>query len=288
MTDPHLTVADKRKAFRKLHEAGCFVIPNPWDIGTARYLRHLGFKALATTSAGFAFSQGLPDSAVPLDMMLHHIREIAGSTELPINADFEGGYADDPDEVAENVRLCVETGVSGLSIEDSTGDSDNPLYELDFAVARMRAARAAIDRAGGEVMLTGRAECFIVGRPDLDDAIRRLKAYADAGADCLYAPGLRTRDLIAAVIKAVAPQPVNVLMPGALGITVAELAQLGARRISVGGTLARIAWGGFIRAAREIATDGRFDAFAGSPANIELNNFFRDDLKKRTSADDAA
>ena len=275
------TVVEKRAAFRKLHAGGCFVIPNPWDIGTTRYLQHLGFKALATTSAGFAFSRGLPDAAVSRDDMLAHIAEIVAATDLPVNADFEGGYAQAPEGVAESVRLCVETGVAGLSIEDSTGDKNEPLYDLDLAVARMKAARAAIDKAGGDFLLTGRAECFLVGRPDLDETVRRLKAYSAAGADCLYAPGIRTPEQIAAVVKAAAPKPVNVLMPGALGITVADLEALGVRRISVGGTLARVAWGAFIRATKEIASDGRFDAFKEAAAHAEINGFFRDDMKTR-------
>jgi 2-methylisocitrate lyase-like PEP mutase family enzyme len=275
------TVVEKRAAFRKLHAGGCFVIPNPWDIGTTRYLQHLGFKALATTSAGFAFSRGLPDAAVSRDDMLAHIAEIVAATDLPVNADFEGGYAQAPEGVAESVRLCVETGVAGLSIEDSTGDKNEPLYDLDLAVARMKAARAAIDKVGGDVLLTGRAECFLVGRPDLDETVRRLKAYSAAGADCLYAPGIRTPEQIAAVVKAAAPKPVNVLMPGALGITVADLESLGVRRISVGGTLARVAWGAFIRATKEIASDGRFDAFKEAAAHAEINGFFRDDMKTR-------
>jgi len=275
------TVVEKRAAFRKLHAGGCFVIPNPWDIGTTRYLQHLGFKALATTSAGFAFSRGLPDAAVSRDDMLAHIAEIVAATDLPVNADFEGGYAQASEGVAESVRLCVETGVAGLSIEDSTGDKNEPLYDLDLAVARMKAARAAIDKVGGDVLLTGRAECFLVGRPDLDETVRRLKAYSTAGADCLYAPGIRTPEQIAAVVKAAAPKPVNVLMPGALGITVADLEALGVRRISVGGTLARVAWGAFIRATKEIASDGRFDAFKDAAAHAEINGFFRDDMKTR-------
>ncbi len=275
------SVQDKRRAFRRLHEAGCFVIPNPWDVGTARYLQHLGFEALATTSAGFAFSQGRPDGAVPRDMMLAHIREIVMATDVPVNADFEGGYAREPDGVAESVRLCVATGVAGLSIEDSTGDQANPLYDLDHAVARIRAARAAIDRAGGEVLLAGRAECFLVGRPDLDETIRRLVAYAQAGADVLYAPGIRTRDQISAVVKAVTPKPVNVLMGSATELTVRDLADLGVRRISVGGALARAAWGGFIRAAKEIAEAGRFDGFADAAPSADLNRLFRDDLAQR-------
>jgi 2-methylisocitrate lyase-like PEP mutase family enzyme len=276
-----VTIAEKRATFRKLHAAGCFVIPNPWDIGTTRYLQHLGFKALATTSAGFAFSRGLPDAAVSRDDMLAHIAEIVAATDLPVNADFEGGYADAPEGVAESVRLCVETGVAGLSIEDSTGDKDKPLYDLDLAVARMKAARAAVDKVGGDVLLTGRAECFLVGRPDLDETVRRLKAYSAAGADCLYAPGIRTPEQIAAVVKAAAPKPVNVLMPGSLGFTVSDLEALGVRRISVGGTLARVAWGAFIRAAKAIASEGRFDAFKDAAAHADTNGFFRDDMKTR-------
>ncbi len=275
--------ADKCAHFRALHESGCFVLPNPWDVGTARYLQGLGFKALATTSAGFAFAQGIADGAVPRDRMLAHIREIVAATDLPVNADFEGGYADETAGVAESVRLCVETGVAGLSIEDSTGDDVHPLYDFDLALARVRAARAAIDKAGGKVIFTARSEGFIRGRPDLAETIRRLKAYADAGADCLYAPGIRTRDEIAAVVKAVAPKPVNLLMSTASGLTVKDVAAMGVRRISVGGTLARVAWSAFIRSAREIAEQGKFDSFAGTMPNTELNAFFRDDFKRRSS-----
>jgi 2-methylisocitrate lyase-like PEP mutase family enzyme len=278
-----MSISDARAAFRKLHDSGCFVIPNPWDVGTARYLRHCGFKALATTSSGAAFSMGLPDTdgAVTRDMALAHIRTIVEATELPVNADFEAGYAHEPEAVAENVRLCVATGVAGLSIEDATGDKGQPLYDLGIAIARIRAARQAIDRSGADVMLVGRAECFLVGRPDLNETIARLGAYASAGADCLYAPGIRTADEIAAVVKAVAPKPVNVLMSAATGLNVDDLATLGVRRISVGGALARVAWGGFMRAAKEIATQGRFDAFANAVPMAEINGFFRDDLKRR-------
>jgi len=272
---------EKRQTYRKLHESGCFVIPNPWDIGSARYLQHLGFKALASTSAGYAFAQGLPDNAVSRDMMLEHLRALCAATDVPVNADFEGGYAHEPDKVAENVRLCVATGVAGLSIEDSTSDKARPLYDLDAAVARIRAARAAIDKAGGDVVFTGRAECFLVGRPDLAEAIARLKAYADAGADCLYAPGIRTREQIDAVVKAVAPKPVNLLMPANLGLTVADIAALGVRRISVGGTLARVGWGAVIKSAKQIMGEGRFDTFADTAPHSELNAFFRDDMGKR-------
>jgi 2-methylisocitrate lyase-like PEP mutase family enzyme len=275
------TVAEKCAVYRRLHQSGCFVIPNPWDIGSARYLQGLGFKALASTSAGFAFTLGLPDGGVSRDTMLVHFRELAAATDVPINADFEGGYADAPEDVAESVRLCVATGVAGLSIEDSTSDPALPLYDFDLALARVRAARAVIDKAGGDVVFTARSEGFIRGRPDLAETIRRLKAFADAGADCLYAPGIKTRDEIAAVVKAVAPKPVNFLMASATNLTVNDLASLGVRRISLGGTLARVAWTALTRAAREIANEGKFASLAGTMANAELNAFFRDDMKKR-------
>ncbi|HEX4841888.1 MAG TPA: isocitrate lyase/phosphoenolpyruvate mutase family protein [bacterium] len=277
------TIAEKRHAFRRLHESGCFVIPNPWNAGTARYLQHLGFKALATTSSGAAFSMGLPDTdwALTRDPMLAHIRSIVQASDVPVNADFESGYADDPEILAENVRLCVETGVAGLSIEDSTGEASRPLYAFDLAVARIRAARAAIDRTGGDVLLVGRTEGFIAGVPDLAEAIRRLKAYAAAGADCLYAPGIRTREEIAAVVDAVAPKPVNLLIGGAIGLSVKDAADLGVRRISVGGALARVAWGSFIRAARGLAA-GTFDAFADAASGAELNRLFAEELRRRS------
>jgi 2-methylisocitrate lyase-like PEP mutase family enzyme len=277
------SISEKRQAFRRLHENGCFVIPNPFDIGTARYLQHLGFKALATTSAGFAFSHGLPDNGVPREMMLAHIAEIVAATDVPVNADFEGGYAHDPKGVAESVRLCCETGVAGLSIEDSTGDAANPLYDFEHALDRVRAARAAIDKAGGEVIFTARSEGFIRGRPDMAETVRRLKTFADAGADCLYAPGLKTREEMKTVIEAVAPKPVNILIGTPSDINVSDLAKLGARRISVGGSLARAAWGGFIRAAKEIAEAGTFNGFADAAPGADLNKLFRDDAKARHS-----
>jgi 2-methylisocitrate lyase-like PEP mutase family enzyme len=275
------TIAERRRAFRTLHERGCFVIPNPWDVGSARYLQHLGFKALASTSAGFAFAQGLPDNRVSRDMVLAHLREIVAATDVPVNADFEGGFADAPDGVAESVTLCVATGVAGLSIEDSTGDKERPLYDFDLAVARVRAARTAIDKAGGDVVFTARTEGFLVGRPDIDETIRRLKAFAAAGADCLYAPGLRTRELIGAVTAAVAPKPVNVIMSAPLGITVGDLAGLGVRRISVGSAFARVAWGALMRAAKDVAVEGRFDSLAGGAPHQELNALFAADMKTR-------
>ncbi len=275
------TIADKRRTFRTLHQSGCFVIPNPWDVGSARYLQHLGFKAIASTSAGFAFAQGYPDGAVPRDVMLEHLHALAHASDLPLNADFEAGYADDLAGVAESVRLAVEAGVSGLSIEDGV---DRKLYSIDDAIARVKAARVAIDKAGGEVLLVGRCEGILWGRSDLDETIARLKTYANAGADCLYAPGIKSREQIAAVVNAVAPKPVNLLMSsGAQPLTVADLAALGVRRISVGGALARVAWGGVMRVAKQIAEEGRFDGLNDSAPGAELNALFRDDLKKRRS-----
>ena len=277
-----VSTADKRTRFRELHESGCFAIPNPWDVGSTRFLQHLGFSALATTSAGFAFSMARPDGGVPRQMMLDHIRTIVESTDLPVNADFENGHATDAAGVAESVTLCVATGVAGLSIEDSTGDRDNPLFEIDEAVERIRAARKAIDAAGGDVLLTGRAECFFVGRPDLEDAITRLKAYSAAGADCLYAPGIRTPEQIAAVVDAVAPKPVNVLVGSASALTLAGLKELGVRRVSVGGGLAMVAWASFVNAATQLAEAGTFDGFLSSRPPADLNSIFREDLRKRT------
>jgi len=283
MTNPRPSTAEKRHAFRKLHEAGCFVIPNPWNVGSARYLQGLGFKALATTSAGHAHAQGYPDGVQGRDQVLAHFQELAEATDVPLNADFEDGFAPDPEGVAENVLRCIATGVSGLSIEDSPNDGKTPLYDLDVAVVRVKAARAAVDRAGGEVVFTARAENFVRGVNDLDDAIRRLQAYAQAGADCLYAPGINKREQIEAVVKAVAPKPVNFLNSGAFGFTVDDLAAMGVRRISVGGSLARVAMHAFIRTATEIARDGKFDGFTGLITNPELNKFFREDRKALSS-----
>jgi 2-methylisocitrate lyase-like PEP mutase family enzyme len=272
------TTAEKRQTFRKLHEAGCFVIPNPWNVGTARYLQGLGFKALATTSAGHAHSLGFPDGGQSLDAVLAHYRELAEATDVPLNADFENGFADDPEGVAANVTRCIATGVAGLSVEDSPKDA-RPLYELDGAVARVKAARAALDRAGGDVVFTARAENFIRGVPDLDDVIRRLKAYAAAGADCLYAPGIRTREQIEAVVKAVAPKPVNFLAGWAMEFKVSDIAAMGVRRISVGGSLSRAAMHAFVKTATQIANEGIFDGFDGLTSNAELNKFFSADRK---------
>jgi len=277
MTSSRPSTAEKRKAFRKLHEQGCFVIPNPWNVGSARYLQGLGFKALATTSSGHAHSQGFADGAQTLDDVLAHYRELAAATDVPLNADFENAFADDPEGVANNVTRCIATGVAGLSVEDWSGTA---IYPFDQAMARVKAARAAIDRAGGDVVFTGRAENFIHGVADLDDTMRRLKAYAAAGADCLYAPGIRTREQIEAVVKAVAPKPVNFLNSGAFGFTVADLAAMGVRRISVGGSLARVAMHAFIKTATEIAKDGKFDGFANLISNAELNKFFGEDRGK--------
>ena len=252
-------VQAKRDTFRRLHASGCFVIPNPWDVGSARYLASLGFPAVATTSSGFAWSRGRADNAVTLEEVLQHFADLATGVDVPVNADFEGGFAVEPADVAANVHRAVATGVAGLSIEDSTGDASAPLHEFGLAVERVRAAAAAL--AGSGVLLVARSEGFISGRPHLAETVRRLSAYAEAGADCLYAPGIRTREEIASVVRAVAPKPVNVLV-GSDFTTVSEMAALGVRRISVGGALARAAWGGFLRAAREIAERGTFAALA--------------------------
>ena len=264
--------------FRALHESGCFILPNPWDIGSAKYLRHLGFKALATTSAGFAFTRGLPDSvkALSRDAMLAHIREIVTATPLPVNADFQSGYADDPEDVAANVRLCVQTGVAGLSIEDATGNRSAPLYEHARAIERMRAARKAIDATGIPVVLTARCESWLVGHPDAARIAReRLVAFSDAGADCLFAPGVRDPETISTIVKAVAPKPVNILISSPVpGLSLSRLADIGVRRISVGSALARVAWGAFIHAARNIAETGSFDALAVAVPFSDLNGLF--------------
>ena len=269
-------VSARRRAFRQLHQSGCFVIPNPWDIGSARYLQGLGFKALASTSSGAAWRHAKADGQLSVEETLVHLREMVAATELPVNADFEQGFAPDAAGVARNVRLAVDTGVAGLSIEDSTGDASEPLRDIAAAARRIQAARAAIDETGGETLLVGRAENFIVGRPDLHDAIRRLQAYAEAGADCLYAPGIKTREQIAAVVAAVAPKPVNLLIGFTTELTLRDIEALGVRRVSVGGALARTAWGGFMRAAQTIAAEGKFDGFANAAAGGELNALFRE------------
>lgn len=267
--------SDRIRLFRALHQSGCFVLPNPWDVGSARLLVQLGFKALATTSSGFAWSRGRPDNGVSLGATLAHLREISAAVDVPINADFEGGFAVSPDGVAANVEAGARTGVAGLSIEDSTGDAANPLFDFDLAVERIAAAREAIDRSSTGVLLVGRSEGFITGRPDLKETIRRLVAYAGAGADCLYAPGIRTRDEIAAIVQAVAPKPVNVLVGGDF-TTVEDMAALGVRRISVGGALARAALGGLLDAAREIADHGTFGGLARAVPFDTINNAFAD------------
>jgi 2-methylisocitrate lyase-like PEP mutase family enzyme len=273
---PHTrpSIADKRKTFHRLHESGCFVIPNPWDVGSARYLQGLGFKALATTSSGFAWSHGHADGRMSRDRVLDHLTDMVEATNLPINADFENGFGTDVEALADSVRLAVQSGVAGLSIEDSTGNAAAPLFDLDTAVERMRTARRAIDKAGADTMLIGRAECFLVGQPDIDVTIARLKAYANAGADCLYAPGIKTPEHISAVVAAVAPKPVNLLIGFGADLTLTQFANLGVRRISVGGALARSAWGGFMRAAKLIIEEGRFNGFADAASGSELNKFF--------------
>jgi 2-methylisocitrate lyase-like PEP mutase family enzyme len=267
---------ERCRVFRQLHQSGCFVIPNPWDLGSARLLAQLGFSALATTSSGFAWSMGRRDNGVSLRETLGHLRAIAGAVDIPVNADFEGGFATEPDAVAANVSAATGTGIAGLSIEDSTGDPSSPLFEFTLAVERIRAARRAIDDSGSGILLTGRSEGFIVGRPNLAETLRRLSAFAEAGADCLYAPGIRNTADIGSVVKAVAPKPVNVLV-GSDFATVAQLADIGVRRISVGGALARAAWTGFLEAAKEIAEHGTFTKLAHAVSFAELNGSFGSD-----------
>jgi 2-methylisocitrate lyase-like PEP mutase family enzyme len=262
---------DAVRVFAELHKSGCFVLPNPWDLGSARLLERLGFSALATTSSGFAWSRGQADNHVTLDDVLLHLREMAEAVDVPVNADFEGGFAVEPSDVAKNVLLASDTGIAGLSIEDSTGDINKPLFEFDLALERVRAARRALNESDTGVLLTARTEGFIVGKPDLGETIRRLTAFAEAGADCLYAPGIRGMDQIAEVVKAVAPKPVNVLV-GTDFTTVQALADLGVRRISVGGALARVAWAAFMDAATEIATHGTFTRLAGVISGAALND----------------
>lgn len=271
-------------AFRELHASGCFVMPNPWDEGSARWLRGQGFKALASTSAGFAFTQGRADQDVPRDMMLAHLAELVKAVpDLPINADFENGYADTPDGVAANVKLCIATGVAGLSIEDATGRADEPLYPFELAVERIRAARRAVDETGTGVVLTARAECFLTGHPDaLNESVRRIEAYAEAGADVLYAPGPKTIADISAIVAAAGGKPVNTLVYGDVGLSVSDIAATGTRRISIGAALARAAWAAFIEATRLIKDEGSFKGFAGNGASAPLNPFFSDDLKARS------
>ena len=266
-----VTTADKRAAFHRLHESGCFIIPNPFDVGSARALQHLGFKALASTSAGFAWTIAKADNRVTVDDVCDHLTALCAAVDIPVNADFEGGFAHEPEKVGVNVISGVKTGVAGLSIEDSTGDAAKPLYDFALAVDRIKAARKAI--GDSNVMLTGRCEAYLVGKPDLGFVIERLKAYSDAGADCLYAPGIKTREDIAAIVKAVAPKPVNLLI-GASGLSLAEAGDLGVRRISVGGSLARSAWGGFMKAAREMADKGTFTELGSGYPGGELNKMF--------------
>ena len=266
------SIDEKRQEFRRLHETGCFAIPNPWDIGTAKYLQHLGFKAIATTSAGFAFSRGLADGSVKRDDMIAHVRELVEATDIPVNADFENGYADDPNWVAENARLCAETGVAGLSIEDATDRKESRLYDLNLAVERIHAVREALHDTG--VLLVGRAEGFLVGRENIDQVMKRLVAYSEAGADCLYAPGFKQRDDIRAIVSAVVPKPSNILIGGAIGLSMEDAGVLGARRVSVGGAFARAAWGGFIRSAKELIENGTFDELANASPYEELQKLF--------------
>lgn len=275
---PNSDFSSRRQTFRQLHQSGCFVIPNPWDAGSARFLQQLGFQALATTSAGFAFSQGCSDgtASIPRDSMLENFRDIVTAVDLPVNADFQSGYADDPEGVAANVRLCIDTGVAGLSIEDNSGDAVKPLYDFSLAVDRIKAARGAIDASGSGVFLTGRAECYLVGHSDpFKESMRRLQAYAEAGADVLYAPGVKERTEIKTMVAELRPRPVNILISNNTGLTVSDLAELGVRRISVGSSLARAAWSGFMRAAETIAKEGSFRGFDGLIPFAEINGLFR-------------
>lgn len=265
---------EKRAQFRKLHESGCFVIPNPWDVGSARLLEHLGFKALASSSAGFAWSLARPDNSLTAEQVVAHLKDLCDGSDLPVNADFEGGFSATPDGVAKNCASAVRAGVAALSIEDSTGNKDQPLRPREEAVERIKAARKGIDSEDRSVMLVGRSEGFFVGKPDLKETIERLVAYAEAGADCLYAPGLRTKEDIIAVVKAVAPKPVNVLLHGP-GFTVAEMAELGVRRVSIGGAPARLAYAKMFEAAKELAEQGTLNSFAGGISGGELNKIFR-------------
>jgi 2-methylisocitrate lyase-like PEP mutase family enzyme len=276
------STAEKRRAFRALHASGCFVIPNPWDVGSAVYLQSLGFKALASTSSGFAWSRGRTDNTPTRAEILAHLQDLVAATDVPINADFENGFAADAAGVAESVRLAVESGIAGLSIEDSigprleraTGTAEGPLFSLEAAVERIRAARRAIDATGEDVLLVGRAEGFLVGQPDIEETVARLLAYAHAGADCLYAPGIQSPEHIRRVVEAVHPKPVNVLVMAPARQSLRQLGDLGVRRVSVGGALARAAWGGFMHAAREIAEHGRFDALANAASGRALDALF--------------
>jgi 2-methylisocitrate lyase-like PEP mutase family enzyme len=272
-------VNEKRQAFRKLHERGCFVLPNPFDLGSARWLQSLGFKAMATTSSGASWSYGYPDGSLSRDVMIEHIREIAAVSDVPVNADFLNGFADDPEDLIPNVVLCIETGVAGLSIEDM--DLRRNLYDIDLAVERIKAARQAIDDDGTGVILVARSEAFLVGHPDpLREAVKRIERFAEAGADCLYVPDVTSREDITTIVKAVAAKPVNVLARNLGGLTVADLAALGVRRVSVGGALARMAWAGVMRAGKDLA-DGRFDALEDAASGAELNRFFTEDADRR-------
>lgn len=278
MSDSGSSVPERVVRFRALHGSGCFLLPNPWDVGTARYLAHLGFPALATTSAGLAFARGLPDTvgAIARDVMLEHVREVVSATELPVNADFQTGYADEPEGVALNVARCIRTGIAGLSIEDATGDAAAPLHAFELAVERVRAARRAIDSCGIPVVLTARCEAWLVRHAEpARTALERLEAFAEAGAECLYAPGVRDPATIAAIVKAVAPRAVNVLVSAPLPeLSLTRLAELGVRRVSLGSALARVAWGAFMRAARRLSEDGSFEALAGAASFDELDQLF--------------
>jgi 2-methylisocitrate lyase-like PEP mutase family enzyme len=271
----HPSISDKRRIFSSMHKSGCFVIPNPWDVGSARYLESLGFQALATTSSGFAWSRGCADNSISREMALEHLNALVESVDVPVNADFESGFARTAAGVEESVRLAIETGVAGVSIEDSNGDVTNPLFSIDEAVERMKAARRAIDQSGGDTLLVGRAEGFFVGKPDMEETIFRLRAYSNVGADCLYAPGISTPDQIREIVGACAGKPFNLLVGSTSQLTVADIAALGVRRISVGGAMARTAWGSFMRSAQKLANEGKFDGFSQAASGKELNRIFQ-------------
>ena len=291
MENTSLSVDARRHNFRKLHEEGCFIMPNPWDVGSARYLQHLGFSALATTSAGFAFSQGLPDSDVVLTRSrnLAHIAEIVAAVNVPVSADFASAYGINPEEVADSVAQCVATGVAGLSIEDATAETSEPLFEMSLAVERVQAARQAINESGNDVMLTARAECYHTGHPDpLNESVRRLQAYAAAGADVLFAPGVRKPEEIKVLVEAIQPRPFNLLVVSDIGLHVSDIAALGVRRVSIGGAFALAAWNGFIVAAQALKSEGSFSGLANVASYAEINGFLSDDLRARDSRVQAA
>jgi 2-methylisocitrate lyase-like PEP mutase family enzyme len=266
------SIADRRAAFRKLHDSGCFVLPNPWDAGSARMFQHLGFQALASTSTGYAWTTGRPDYVITLSDVLNHLKILCAAVDLPVNADFESGFARDPEDLAVNIRKAIETGVAGLSVEDRELDGSKRLFDTGLSVERIRAARQAIDHSGEDVVLVGRTEWLLEDPTAVAPAIDKLVALAEAGADCLYAPGVREKADIAAMVRAVAPKPVNVVMSRP-GLSLAELMDLGVRRVSLGGAVARVAWAAVIRTMEQIKA-GSFDGLAGGTPGGQLDEVF--------------